>query len=99
MDCILPGSSVLGISQARILGWVSIFSPGHLHSPGIEPVFPALQAVLFPAEPSGKLYLTDGTILGGIKESRMRRRRGKREEEAGGEDNWVDPFRKMEQDL
>ena len=55
---------------------------------------------MLPAEPSGKLYLTDGTTLGGIKESRMRKRRGKREEEEeGGEDNWVDSFRKMEQDL
>ena len=25
MDCILPGSSVHGISQARILDWVAIF--------------------------------------------------------------------------
>ena len=71
------------------------FSPGYLPS-----LSPALQAVLLPAEPSGKLYLTDGTTLGGIKESRMRKRRGKRdEEEEGGEDNWVDSFRKMEQDL
>ena len=26
MDCNPPGSSVLGISQARILGWVAIYS-------------------------------------------------------------------------
>ena len=26
MDCSLSGSSVLGISQARILGWVTISS-------------------------------------------------------------------------
>ena len=26
MDCSLPGSSVHGISQARILEWVAIFS-------------------------------------------------------------------------
>ena len=30
MDCGLPGSSVHGISQARILEWVAISSTGHL---------------------------------------------------------------------
>ena len=46
MDCSLPGSSVHGISQARILEWVAIsFSKGS-SQPGIElmsPVSPALQ--------------------------------------------------------
>ena len=32
-----PGSSVLGILQARILEWVAI--PGDLPDPGIEPAF------------------------------------------------------------
>ena len=33
MDCIPAGSSVLGISQARILEWVAIpFSRGHPNS-------------------------------------------------------------------
>ena len=33
MDCILAGSSVLGISQAKILEWVAIpFSRGHPNS-------------------------------------------------------------------
>ena len=44
MDCSLPGSSVHGISQARILEWVAISSPGYLPNPGIKPVSPALQA-------------------------------------------------------
>ena len=26
MDCIPPGSSVHGVSQARILGWVAVYS-------------------------------------------------------------------------
>ena len=43
MDCSLPGSSVNGISQARILEWVAFPSPGDLPDPGIEPVSPALQ--------------------------------------------------------
>ena len=37
MDCIPPGSSVRGISQARILEWVAISSSRDLPNPGIEP--------------------------------------------------------------
>ena len=43
MDCSLPGSSVHGIFQARILEWVALFpSPGDLSKPGIELRSPAL---------------------------------------------------------
>ena len=38
MDCSPPGSSVQGISQARILEWVAVSSPGGLPDPGIETV-------------------------------------------------------------
>ena len=41
MDGSLPGTSVHGISQARILGWVSIPPPWDLPDPGIEPRFSA----------------------------------------------------------
>ena len=44
MDCSPPGSSVHGISWARILEWVAIPSPGDLPNPGIEPMSSALQA-------------------------------------------------------
>ena len=47
MDCSLPGSSVHGILQARILEWVAIpFSREFLllPDPGLEPRSPALQA-------------------------------------------------------
>ena len=44
MDCGPPGSSVHGISQARILEWVAISSPGDLPDPGIKLISPALQA-------------------------------------------------------
>ena len=44
MDCILPGSSVHGILQARILEWVAVPSPGDLPDTGTEPASPALQA-------------------------------------------------------
>ena len=44
MDWGLPGSSVHEILQARIMGWVAIFSPGALPNSGVEPGFPSLQA-------------------------------------------------------
>ena len=44
MDYSLTGSSVHGISQARILEWVAIPSPGDLPDLRIEPAFLALQA-------------------------------------------------------
>ena len=50
MDCSLPGSSVHGILQARVLEWVAISSPGDLPDPGIEPGSPALQVNSLPAE-------------------------------------------------
>ena len=37
MDCNLPGSSVHGIFQARILEWLPFPPPGDLPNPGIEP--------------------------------------------------------------
>ena len=39
VDCSLSGSSVHGISQARILEWVPFPSPGDLPVAGIEPIF------------------------------------------------------------
>ena len=54
MDCSLPGSSVHRISQARILEWVVILSPGNLPNPGIKPGSPALQADTSLCEPPRK---------------------------------------------
>ena len=54
MDCSLPGSSVQGISQARILEWVAISFSRDLPHPGIEPMTPALAGGLFTTEPPGK---------------------------------------------
>ena len=54
MDCILPGSSLHGILQARILEWVAISSPGDLSNPGIKHRSPALQTDALPSEPPGK---------------------------------------------
>ena len=55
MDCSLPGSSVHGILQARILEWVAFHSPGDLSDPGIEPGSPSLHADSLPTELRGKI--------------------------------------------
>ena len=52
MDCSPLGSSVRGISQARILEGMA--SPGYLPDPGIELRSPALQADSLPSEPFRK---------------------------------------------
>ena len=57
MDHNLPGSSVHGIFQARILEWVVMPSSGDLPDPGIElefPPSPALAGRFFTVEPPGK---------------------------------------------
>ena len=53
MVCSPPGSSVHGISQARILEWVAFPPPGDLPDPGIKPMSPALAGGFFT---TGKLY-------------------------------------------
>ena len=58
LNCCPPESSVHGIFQARVLGWVAIFllqgiSPTQ-GSNQASPVFPALQANSLLAELSGK---------------------------------------------
>ena len=54
MNCSLPGSSVHGILQARILELVVMPFPGDVPNPGIEPRSPALQVDSLPSEPPGK---------------------------------------------
>jgi len=54
MDYSLPGSSVHGILQARILEWDAILFSRGSSNPGIEPGSPALQADPLPSEPPGK---------------------------------------------
>ena len=58
MDCSPPGSSVHGLSQARILEWVAIsFSRGS-SNPGIKPWSSALQEVLYHLSHQGSpLYI------------------------------------------
>ena len=57
MDCSLPGSSVHGIFQARVLEWFAISFSRDLPNPGIEPGSPTLQADTLPSEPPGKLLI------------------------------------------
>ena len=72
MDRSLPGSSVHGIPQARLLEWVAIFnSRGGLPDPGIEPkslASPALAGGFFttsaPWEAPANVYLcVNGEVL------------------------------------
>ena len=63
-----PGSSVRGISQARILEQVAISSSGDLPDSGIEPespVSPALAGGFFTPVPSGweALFLLGGELF------------------------------------
>ena len=48
MDCSLPGSSVHGISQARILEWVAISSSRGFSQIGVELTSPALAGGFLP---------------------------------------------------
>ena len=59
-DCSLPGSSLHGILQARVLEWGAIFFSRGSSDPGIEPGSPALQADALPSEPPGKLIYNFG---------------------------------------
>ena len=54
MNCNLPGSSVLGILQTRVLVWAAIPFSRDLPNPGIKPESHALWVVSLPTEPSGK---------------------------------------------
>ena len=47
MDSSLPGSSVYGILQARILEWVATAFSGALPNPGIESASPAFAGGFF----------------------------------------------------
>ena len=54
MDHSLPGFSVHGIFQARVLEWVAIYSPGDLPNPRIKNGSPTLLTDALPSEPGVK---------------------------------------------
>ena len=56
VDCHLPGSSVHGILQARVLEWVAISFSGDLPDPGIKLGPPTLLADALPSELLGKPF-------------------------------------------
>ena len=51
MDCSLPGSSVHGILQARILEWIAISYAGNIPDPEIDPVSTTLAEFLTTVPP------------------------------------------------
>ena len=57
MDYSLPGSSVYGILQVRILGWVVLSLSRDLPNPGIELGSPVLLTNSLPSELPGKDFL------------------------------------------
>ena len=67
MDSSPPGSSVHGIFQARILGWVATaYTPGDLSNLGIKPVSLALVGGFFTSEPPGKQSNHRSPLTAGI---------------------------------
>ena len=70
MDCSPLGSSVLGISQARILGEQPFLSLGNLPDPGIEPRSPTLQENSLPSEPLRKPWNEVGQMINMKKETK-----------------------------
>ena len=56
MDCSPPGSSVLGILQARILEWVTMPPPRDLSNPGIRPMSLTSPALADYSLPLGATY-------------------------------------------
>ena len=63
MDYNPPGSPVHGISQARVLEWIPLTSPGNLSNPRIKPSSPALAGRLFTTGPLQKLMVWIHHIL------------------------------------
>ena len=60
MDCSLPGSSIHGILQARIVDWVAMPSPENLPDPGMEPmslISPALAVRFFRTRATWKAFI------------------------------------------
>ena len=55
MVCSLPGSSVHGILQAKILEWVAIPFPGDLSDPGIKQCILHCRQILYHLSYQGSL--------------------------------------------
>ena len=57
---LLPGSSIHGIFQARVLEWLPFPSPGDLPNPGTEPGSPTLHEDALLSETPGKWPTSEG---------------------------------------
>ena len=68
--CVLLGSSVHGIYQARILEWVAITSSRHILDPGIEPTSPTLAGGFFTTSTTLEPPMQDTTLHLVIKSSK-----------------------------
>ena len=72
MDCSLPGSSLHGILQARILEWVAIFLlQGIFLTQGLEPRSSAFKADALTSEPPGHTNNTKQKKLVNIRDDRF----------------------------
>ena len=63
MDCSLPGSSVHGIFQARVLVWVAIFFPGYLPNQGLNPGLLHCRQTHYHLSHQGSSHYTDSLAL------------------------------------
>ena len=66
VDCSLPGSSVHGLLQSRVLEWVAISFSRGASDPGIKPGSPVLQADALPSEPAGSYHLSYSKLRFGM---------------------------------
>ena len=57
MDCRLPGSSVRGILQARVLEWLALPFSRDLPNPGIKLRSPVCRQILYLLSHQGRLLL------------------------------------------
>ena len=81
MDCSPPGSSVHGISQARILEWVVISSSRGSSRPRVGPESPASAEGFFTTEPLNIGGFLNLIYLKEVKRERTRRKEGKERSE------------------
>ena len=71
-DCSLPGSSIHGISQARIREWVAVPFSRDLPKPGIKPRSLTLQADSLLSEPPEKPTYGSGSLSGSAVSNSLR---------------------------
>ena len=71
MKCSLPGSSVCGIFQARILKWVAISFSRESLDPETELASPSMAGRFFNTESPGKLYFRYLSLIGSFSHAQV----------------------------